>query len=94
MKKTLQSILKICTIKLITFATMCSQLERGDGMERITLDVRELCNLLGISNTTTYSMVRENKIPYFRIKGKILFNRKVIEDWTRQQSLQKEVVNR
>ncbi|MDF2064970.1 helix-turn-helix domain-containing protein [Bacillus sp. Cr_A10] len=63
-------------------------------MERITLDVRELCNLLGISNTTTYSMVRENKIPYFRIKGKILFNRKVIEDWTRQQSLQKEVVNR
>ena len=60
-------------------------------MKKITMDVRELCNCLGISPTTTYSMVRENKIPHFKIKGKILFNSEVIENWTRQQSLQKEV---
>ncbi|WP_391119366.1 helix-turn-helix domain-containing protein [Psychrobacillus sp. L3] len=62
-------------------------------MEKITLDVKELCNLLGISQTTAYTMVRESSIPHFRVKGKILFNRNVIEEWTREQSLQHEMVS-
>lgn len=51
-------------------------------MNKITLDVKELCELLGISQTTVYAMVRENEIPFFKVRGKILFNRQVIESWT------------
>lgn len=62
-------------------------------MQKITMNVKELCELLGISPTTAYSLVREDKIPYFRIRGKILFNQNVIEDWTRQESIKQEVTS-
>lgn len=52
-------------------------------MQKITLDVKEVCGLLGISNTTVYTMVRHEEIPHFKVRGKILFNRDVIEAWTR-----------
>ena len=62
-------------------------------MQKITIDIKGLCELLGISSTTAYSLVREDKIPYFRIRGKILFNQNVIEDWTRQESIKQEVTS-
>lgn len=51
-------------------------------MTKITLDVKELTELLGISSATVYAMVREGQIPHFKLRGKILFHRQVIEDWT------------
>lgn len=57
-------------------------------MNKITLDVKELCELLGISSTTVYAMVRQNEIPHFKVRGKILFNRQVVEAWTRGESVE------
>lgn len=47
------------------------------------MNVKELCELLGISSTTVYAMVRQGEVPHFRVRGKILFNQNVIEKWTR-----------
>lgn len=58
-------------------------------MTKITLDVKGVCDLLGISSTTVYAMVRENQLPHFRVRGKILFNRNVIELWTRGEAANK-----
>jgi len=53
-------------------------------MKKITLTVNEVAALLDVSSTTIYTMVREGgQIPHFRVRGKILFNREVIEAWTR-----------
>ncbi len=52
-------------------------------MQKITLEVKEVAELIGCSTTTVYAMVRERQIPHFRVRGKILFNRSVIEAWTR-----------
>lgn len=52
-------------------------------MSKITLSVKEVSELLGISITTVYDMVGKNEIPHFRVRSKILFNRNIIEDWTK-----------
>lgn len=52
-------------------------------MQKITLEVKEVAELLGISQTTVYNMVRAKQIPHIKARGKILFNRAVIEAWTR-----------
>lgn len=54
---------------------------------KITLDVKEACELLGVSSTTIYSMVRTDEIPHFRVRGKILFNRQMIIAWTRGENI-------
>ena len=59
-------------------------------MNRITLDVKELCSLLGVSSSTVYTMVKKNEIPHFHVRGKILFNRNVIEAWTQGNLSNKE----
>lgn len=50
-------------------------------MKKITLTVKEVAELLGVSLTTVYSMARMGEIPHARIKGKILFHRPTVEDW-------------
>ena len=51
------------------------------------MTVLEVAELLSVSTRTVYSMVSEKQIPHFRARGKILFNRELIEAWTRQESL-------
>lgn len=60
-------------------------------IERITLNVSEVAQLLGTSATTIYTGCREGDIPHFRVRGKILFNREVIEAWTRGEYQQEKV---
>lgn len=60
-------------------------------IEKITLNVKEVCVLLDVSTTTIYAMVRMNEIPHFKVRGKILFNRDIIEAWTRGEYQQEEV---
>ncbi|PEP85321.1 helix-turn-helix domain-containing protein [Bacillus toyonensis] len=50
-------------------------------MEKITLTVKEVAELLDVSLTTVYSMTRMNEIPHARIRGKILFHRSTVETW-------------
>lgn len=50
-------------------------------MERITLTVNEVAELLGVSVTTIYVMAREKQIPHKKIRGRIIFHRETIENW-------------
>lgn len=55
-------------------------------MEKITLTPLEVAELLGVSRATVYTMVRENEITHFKVRGKILFNRDVIVKWTQNEN--------
>lgn len=50
-------------------------------MEKITLTVNEVAELLGIGCTTVYTMVRKDEIPHKKVRGRILFHRGTIENW-------------
>lgn len=54
----------------------------------ITLDVKELSSFLHCSESTIRKLIRENKIPYFRIASKILFVEADIQEWINQNSIQ------
>lgn len=62
--------------------------------KKITLNVREVAEMLGVAKTTIYAMVREKQIPYFRARGRVLFNRQVIEEFTKgEYELENESVS-
>lgn len=50
---------------------------------KIMLEVKELAGMMGVSTSTIYTMVRSGEIPHLRVRGKILFNRQVIEEWSK-----------
>lgn len=50
-------------------------------MSKITLTVKETAELLGVSLTTVYSLVKTNEIPYAKVGGKILFHKATVEKW-------------
>lgn len=60
-------------------------------MKKITLTVNEVAGFLGASTATIYKMARNDEIPHFKMRGKILFNREVIEAWTKDESSLKVV---
>ena len=51
--------------------------------EKITMTPLEVSKMLGVSRATIYTMVREEEIPHFKVRGKILFNREIVTAWTR-----------
>ncbi|WP_068778206.1 helix-turn-helix domain-containing protein [Paenibacillus sp. GM2] len=55
-------------------------------MIKITLNVIEAAELVGVSTATIYKMAREEQIPHIKIRSRILFHREVIENWLRSQS--------
>lgn len=57
-------------------------------MKKVTLTVKEVAELLGVSLTTVYSMTRMSEIPHVRIRGKILFHRPTIETWLMNGAMQ------
>jgi excisionase family DNA binding protein len=50
-------------------------------MKKITLSVKEVAELTGVSTTSIYAMVRENQIPYTRVRARIIFHKDVIDAW-------------
>lgn len=60
--------------------------------EKITMTPLEMSRLLGISRATIYTMVRENEVPHFKVRGKILFNRSVIIAWTKGEHEHQEKI--
>lgn len=52
-------------------------------MTKVTLTVSETAKLIGVSQTTIYSMAREGQIPHVKVRGRILFHKDVIEAWLR-----------
>ncbi|MDF2790482.1 MAG: binding domain protein excisionase family [Neobacillus sp.] len=54
-------------------------------MQRNTLTVQEVAEYLGVHADTIYSMVRQQQIPHFRIRRRILFSLETINTWIHQQ---------
>jgi excisionase family DNA binding protein len=52
-----------------------------DEKRKITLTVKELESLTGISQSTIYTMVREGQIPHIRVRNRIMFHKPTIEAW-------------
>lgn len=50
-------------------------------MEKITLTVNEVAELLGVGLTTIYTMARQDEIPHKKVRGRILFHRQTVENW-------------
>ena len=53
---------------------------------RKVLNVKEVKEYLSVSKSTIRKLVRENKIPYFRVASKILFDQEKINQWIEFQS--------
>ncbi|SDC05772.1 helix-turn-helix domain-containing protein [Shouchella lonarensis] len=53
-------------------------------MQKITLTVKEVAELLGVSTATIYTLVREGQIPHSRIRAKIIFHKESVEAWVKQ----------
>ncbi len=53
-------------------------------MVRNTLTVLEVADLLGVSTTTIYALVREQSIPFFRVRSRIFFRLDTINEWISQ----------
>lgn len=51
--------------------------------KKITLSVIEAAELIGVSTTCIYTMVREKQIPHLRVRSRILLHRSTIEAWLR-----------
>lgn len=49
-----------------------------------TLTVTDVAQLLGVSTVTIYTLVREQRIPHFRIQSRILFRLESINEWIDQ----------
>lgn len=50
-------------------------------IEKITLTVDEVSQVLGVSQSTIYTMARQNEIPHKKIRGRVLFHKPTIERW-------------
>jgi excisionase family DNA binding protein len=55
--------------------------------DREFLTVREVCELLRIHPTTVYKLVRQGKIPSFRIGSYWRFRTDLIERWMAEKSM-------
>lgn len=60
-------------------------------MKPVTIDMKGFCSLAGISSTTGYKLVKQKQVPHFKIGKKILFDRQLVEEWIREQSIKMEV---
>ncbi|WP_067925460.1 helix-turn-helix domain-containing protein [Alicyclobacillus shizuokensis] len=56
-------------------------------MDKITLSVQEVAELLGVSPVTIYYMVRDKQIPHVRIRRRVMFHRDAIEAWLRGETV-------
>jgi excisionase family DNA binding protein len=59
---------------------------RSMASDREFLTVREVCELLRIHPTTVYKLVKQGKIPSFRIGSYWRFRTDVIERWMAEKS--------
>jgi excisionase family DNA binding protein len=50
------------------------------------LTVKEIAKILTISPSVIYKMVQEEKIPYYKIEGKILFSEMQIMLWLEKKN--------
>lgn len=56
-------------------------------MSKVTLDVKEVAELVGVSTACIYNAVRENQIPFVRVRKRVLFHKDVVEGWLKGESV-------
>lgn len=56
-------------------------------MERVIFNVKELTKYLYVSESTVRKLVREKKIPHFRIISKILFDKEQVDNWINNKQI-------
>jgi excisionase family DNA binding protein len=49
--------------------------------KKVTLTVKEVSEILGVSNTKIYEMARMNQIPHIKIGNRVIFHEDVLRDW-------------
>lgn len=54
-------------------------------MKRQTLTVKEVADYLGVHTDTIYKMVKQQQIPYLKIRRRVLFSRSSIDAWMTEQ---------
>ncbi len=54
-------------------------------MERLTLNIKDLQELLNISYVTAYNLTLRKDFPSFRIGRRILINREGLDRWMKEQ---------
>lgn len=52
---------------------------------KIVFNVEELSNYLHISQSSIRKLIREKKIPYYRILSRIFFDKESIDMWIKNQ---------
>ena len=62
-------------------------------MNQNILTVKEAADFINASTGTNYTMVRLGEIPHFRVRGKILFNREILEAFTRGEYNEKQAIS-
>lgn len=60
-------------------------LENYEKIERTTLTMDEVAEYLGVSYWLVGQLVRKNELPHFRVGGKILFRKKIIDNFMEEQ---------
>lgn len=58
-------------------------------MERLTLDIKDLQEMLHISYATAYNLTLRKDFPSFRIGRRILINREGLKEWMKEQEREK-----
>lgn len=56
-------------------------------MDEIIFNIVELAEYLRCSPTTIRRLIKRQRIPFFRIGNKYNFNKKIIDNWIYQQSI-------
>lgn len=50
-------------------------------MNRVVFNVKEVAKYLSVSESTIRKIIREKKIPHYRIYSKILFDKEIVDEW-------------
>ncbi len=59
--------------------------QRSGVMKMQTMTVKEAAEYIGASEYKTYDLVRNKKIPHFKVGAKILFRKEAIDRWVANQ---------
>jgi len=57
-------------------------------MEKLLIDIKEISNLLGVSEKTLYGWVHQRKIPFLKMGGLLRFDLSDIEKWIQKKKVQ------
>jgi len=58
--------------------------------ERTIMNVPEVADFLRVSESTIRKLVKEKRIPYFKLEGRYLFYRSALENWADDLTIEPE----